>query len=528
MKKEGKGCLVFIIIVIALYAIISSMVSSVKDKINEETIHIISSTDNKNIEKVLTDYAKESGIKVSVDYAGTLEIMDKLNSGEQYDAVWASNSMWLYMLDSSKAKTSDSKIINMNPVVFAIKKSVAKDLGFVGKEVKLEDIIVAIRDGKLKFAMTSATQTNTGACAYLGFLSVLAGNPEVLTEEYLNDQQIKDELTALFSGVNRSSGSEEYLEEMYLDGQCDAIVTYETSIINVNKNISNADDQLYGVYTVDGVSISDSVFAYLGKTNTEKEEAFLQLQSYLLSKEGQEELMKTGRRTWYGGVKEDVDKTIFNPEWGIDTTKYLIPIKYPSTEVIQKALGIYQSELRKPTHTVFALDYSGSMSTEGIEQLREAMDFILTEEEAAKNYLQFSEKDKISFILFNSYPSNTYTIENGLDTETILNSIKNTKPTGGTNIYDTVTQAIEVLKEEDREKYNVSIVLMTDGVGNSGNYNTMKNAIKNVSPAIPVYSIMFGSADDEQLEDIADLSTGKVFDGRTNLLEAFKVVRGYN
>ena len=306
------------------------------------------------------------------------------------------------------------------------------------------------------------------------------------------------------------------------------IVTYETSIINVNKNISNADDQLYGVYTVDGVSISDSVFAYLGKTNTEKEEAFLQLQSYLLSKEGQEELMKTGRRTWYGGVKEDVDKTIFNPEWGIDTTKYLIPIKYPSTEVIQKALGIYQSELRKPTHTVFALDYSGSMSTEGIEQLREAMDFILTEEEAAKNYLQFSEKDKISFILFNSYPSNTYTIENGLDTETILNSIKNTKPTGGTNIYDTVTQAIEVLKEEDREKYNVSIVLMTDGVGNSGNYNTMKNAIKNVSPAIPVYSIMFGSADDEQLEDIADLSTGKVFDGRTNLLEAFKVVRGYN
>ena len=110
----------------------------------------------------------------------------------------------------------------MNPVVFAIKKSVAKDLGFVGKEVKLEDIIVAIRDGKLKFAMTSATQTNTGACAYLGFLSVLAGNPEVLTEEYLNDQQIKDELTALFSGVNRSSGSEEYLEEMYLDGQCDA------------------------------------------------------------------------------------------------------------------------------------------------------------------------------------------------------------------------------------------------------------------------------------------------------------------
>lgn len=528
MKNNSKGCLVFIIIVIAFFVILQSAVSNVSKKLQAETINIISSTDNKNVEKIITDYAEEAGIRVNIDYAGTLEIMDKLNSGEKYDAVWASNSMWLYMLDSKKASTSDSKIINMNPVVFAIKKSVAQDLGFVDKQVKLEDIISAIKSGKLKFAMTSATQTNTGACAYLGFLSVLAGNPEVLTEEYLDDENIKEELKALFSGVNRSSGSEEYLEEMYLDGQCDAIVTYETSIINVNQNISNPDDQLYGVYTIDGVSISDSVFAFLGTTNTEKEEAFLQLQSYLLSNEGQEALMKTGRRTWYGGVKEDVDKSIFNPEWGIDTTKYLTPIKFPSTSVIKKSLSIYQSELRKPTHTVFALDYSGSMSGTGIEELREAMDYILVEENASQDYLQFSEKDKISFILFNSQPSDTYTINNGLETEDILATIKRTSPRGGTNLYDTVSQAIELLKTEDREKYNVSIVLMTDGEGNSGSYRVMKNAIESVDPVIPVYSIMFGNADDEQLEDIAQLTSGKVFDGRTDLVEAFKIVRGYN
>lgn len=528
MKNNGKKTLVYAIIVIAALLVIQSALNNVSKKISAETIRIISSTDNQNVENVITKYAENKGIKVSIDYAGTLEIMEKLNSGEQYDAVWASNSMWLYMLDSSKAKTSDSKIINMNPVVFAIKKSVAKDLGFVDSEVKLEDIINAIKDRKLKFAMTSATQTNTGACAYLGFLSVLAGNPEVLTEEYLNDDNIKEELKTLFSGVDRSSGSEEYLEEMYLNGQCDAIVTYETSIINVNQNISNPDDELYGVYTIDGVSISDSVFAYLGKTNTEKEEAFLDLQSYLLSNEGQDALMKTGRRTWYGGVKEDVDKKIFNPEWGIDTTKYLTPIKYPATSVIKKALSIYQSELRKPTHTVFALDYSGSMGGTGIQQLREAMHFILTEEEASKNYLQFSEKDKISFILFNSEPGKTITLDNGLDTEIILKTINYTTPSGGTNLYDTVTQAMELLKKEDRDTYNVSIVLMTDGEGNSGSKNAMIKEINSIDKNIPVYSIMFGSADDEQLEDIAKLTTGKVFDGRTNLLEAFKIVRGYN
>ena len=39
---------------------------------------------------------------------------------------------------------------------------------------------------------------------------------------------------------------------------------------------------------------------------------------------------------------------------------------------------------------------------------------------------------------------------------------------------------------------------------------------------------MFGSADESQLKDIANLTNAKVFDGRTDLLNAFKEVRGYN
>ncbi|MEI3401407.1 MAG: hypothetical protein V8R51_03340 [Clostridia bacterium] len=39
--------------------------------------------------------------------------------------------------------------------------------------------------------MSSPTQTNTGASAYLGFVSTLAGNPEVLTEKDLENDQTK-------------------------------------------------------------------------------------------------------------------------------------------------------------------------------------------------------------------------------------------------------------------------------------------------------------------------------------------------
>ena len=45
---------------------------------------------------------------------------------------------------------------------------------------------------------------------------------------------------------------------------------------------------------------------------------------------------------------------------------------------------------------------------------------------------------------------------------------------------------------------------------------------------VPIYSITFGSASEEQLEELAELTNAKVFDGRTNLLRAFKEVRGYN
>ena len=218
--------------------------------------------------------------------------------------------------------------------------------------------------------MSNPTQTNTGATAYLGLLSTLAGNPEVLKESHLNNDEIKQELISLFSGLERSSGSEEFLEEMFLNGSYEAVVTYESSIININKKLESQNKEtLYALYPIDGVSISDSPIAYIDNANDSKKENFLKLRDYLLSSEGQKLLEKEGRRTWFGGINENADKTVFNPKWGIDTTKYIVPIKFPNTKIIQEALSLYQAELRKPVHAVFCLDYSGSMNGEGYSQL---------------------------------------------------------------------------------------------------------------------------------------------------------------
>lgn len=540
VKRGRIATAIFIVVMFMFFIILANsdtekgsiknmnMLSSTNLKSNN-TFKLISSTENKDIENELKKFAKNEGINLEIDYAGTIDIMQKLNKGEEYDAVWASNSIWLYMLDSTKVKTSNSKSTSINPVVFGITKQKAEELGFVNKDIYTKDIVDAIKNGKLKFSMSNPTQTNTGATAYLGLLATLAGNPEVLRENNLEDENLKNDLTSLFTGLERSSGSEDFLEELFLKGNYEAVVTYEFSIINMNKKlVAQGKDPLYILYPVDGVSISDSPLAYIKQGNGEKEEFFKKLQSYVLSDEGQKILASNGRRTWYGGVKSDVDQTIFNKDWGIDTTKYIVPLKYPNTEIIKKALSMYQTELRKPVHTVFCLDYSGSMSGKGYTQLKEAMDYILDEQKASQDMLQFASKDKITIIPFNGKVIDVWNTDNGVNTKELIEKISTLKPSGSTNIYDTSKTALEELKNDDLNTYNVSVILMTDGMSNVGSYAEFSEYYNRLGKSIPVYSIMFGDAYEYQLDEIAQITNAKIFDGKTDLLQAFKEVRGYN
>lgn len=547
MKNGNQISLVFIVIiffiVMSIISIISSLIPIINNNNNNnsniktdyskniDTLKIISSSENKDLESIIKNYAEKEGIDIQIDYAGTLDIMEMLNSGdEEYDAVWVSNSIWLYMLNDS-VKVSESKSTSINPVVFAIKDSVAEKLGLKNKEIYTKDIVEKIQNGDLKFSMSNPTQTNTGATAYLGLLSTIAGNPEVLREENLEDNNLKENLVSLFSGLERSSGSEDFLEEMFLNGDYEAVVTYEASIINMNQKLEKeGKETLYALYPVDGVSISDSPFAYINNGDSDKKEEFLKIRDYILSEDGQKELAKTGRRTWYGGVNSNVDKTVFNPKWGIDTTTYIVPLKFPSTSIIQEALALYQNELRKPIHAVFCLDYSASMNGDGYKQLNKAMNYILDEEEASKDLLQFTEKDKITVIPFSSHVINVWETDSGTDTELLISNINEQRPRGSTNIYEASISALKTLKDDDSNKYNLTVILMTDGKSNMGEFSELEKYYEKKSFAknIPIYSIMFGDADEDELQNIADLTNAKVFDGKSDLLKAFKEVRGYN
>ena len=537
-KKNGWAKLFAIIIIFMIVAkFFGEFLTHTDDddnevvKRNDNVFRIIASTSTEKMDSNIIKYGKKNGIKVEIEHYGDLEIVDILNNDSKpYDAVWISNSLWLYMLDNSYL-TTDSKSIVIDPVVMGIEKSKAKELGFVGKDIYNRDILSAIRDGKLKYVMASVTKTNTGATSYLNFLNSMAGSPEVLTEEMLDNQTLKNDLKDFFKGVERVSGDEEYLIDMFKKGNYNAMINYESSLIELNQDlVKSGKEPLYLVYPLDGVAINDMPFAYVSNDSTDlkNKEKFTKLQSYLRSDEAIKLMEEYGYRSWYGGTNDKANKKIFNPEWGIDTSKYLKDMKYPSKKVISKAISLYIETFRKPTHVVFCLDVSGSMSGSGLAELKEAMDYILDYEKASKDNLQFSDSDKITIITFNNKVKNIYSTKFGNQTNSVISYINSLEAGGGTNIYDPSIEALKILAKDSSDEYTKTVILMTDGMSNSGTYSSLKYYYERNKETTPIYSITFGNSSDDELNDLAKLSNGKVFDGKNGLQKAFSEVRSYN
>ena len=536
LKMTNKKIIIGVIILYLMFITFlnsKSFINFFNDKVeilsNSRDFRLISSTSNAVFDQDLIEYAKSQDISLKIDHYGDLEIVDVLNdSSNNYDGVWISNSMWLYMLNNSSLVT-DSKSIAIDPVVMGVTESKAKELGFVGKDIYNKDILDAVSSKKLNYVMTSVTKTNTGATAYLSFINSLAGSPEVLKSEMLDDPALIKSMKEFFMGVQRVSGDESYLTQMFLNGTYDAVIDYESSLIELNeKLLKTGKETLYLLYPVDGVALNDMPFGYVNRSQKEKKkEQFKVLQDYLRSDDVRTKLENMGFRSWYGGIKENASSK-FNKNYGIDTSKYLISLKYPSKSVMDKAFDLYINELRKPTNIVFCLDISGSMAGSGLTELKEAMNYILDKEQTKKDRLQFSDKDKVTIITFNNAIKEKSLTYNGSKVYELKSFISKLYATGGTNIYSPSTEALSLLKSYSSDEYTKTVILMTDGQSNSGSFADLSGFYKSNNLDIPIYGITFGDASLSQLQDIANLSNGKVFDGKAGLKQAFKEVRSYN
>lgn len=504
---------------------------------------LVLGSENKDLEAaIFQPYARQQGVDLKLVFSGSVDIELMLEAGAvEADAVMPSSSLWLQLGDTRRL-VKDAKSVMRSPVVFGVNKPVAVELGWAGKpDVTVDQIYGAMETGRLRVAMTSASQSNSGAMAYLGFLSAFAGTGDVLSREHLANADVQKRARQLFATVNRSSASSGWLKDLYLKDpdSFDAMVNYEAVVIGANRELVAAGrDPLCAVYPADGVRTADFPLGYVDHGDPAKAKFFQGLQAYLLSEATQKQLEALGRRPALA-LSAAPDPSVFNPDWCVDATRTLASPPFPEAAVIGEALELYQTSLRKPSLTFFVLDYSGSMSGERERQLEDAVDTVFEPTKARRFRLQASAQDANVVYIFSNEVEKLGSVEGNDPAELrqFSQKVRATDVGGGTMLYTAIVAALEDLRlyqlaHPDRDDprhishFFPAVVVLTDGKANDepalldrylADHPEMRD--------IPIFAIRFGEADQAQLEGIA--RNGRVFDG-ADLVKAMRDVRGYN
>ena len=189
---------------------------------------------------------------------------------------------------------------------------------------------------------------------------------------------------------------------------------------------------LYAIYPSDGMAIANSPLVSSTAARPSALKFFKALQAHLLSPDVQQRLVESFRRPAVGevtGVKPD-------PSWNYDPARLIKLIRMPDPAVMRTALDLYQDALRRPSLTVYCLDFSSDMRGQGEKAMRQAMNFILSRDQAAPLLVQHAAADRIVVIPFDS---TTREVVRGSGTQAdqtrLLDVVKAQQASGGSDFY---------------------------------------------------------------------------------------------
>lgn len=493
---------------------------------------ILAGSELKDVDTALgEDIRKATGIEVHFSYAGTLDAIDRLGAGERFDAVWVSHGKYLAMHPELKARIAAQEKIMLSPVILGVKASRAKALGWDGNDPTWKEIADAAGAGRFTFGMTSPTASNTGFTAVVGIAAALASNPDALTPADVSNPQLK----GFFQGQRMTAGSSGWLADAYAAdaSKVDGIINYESVILSLNAS-GKLGEPLVPVYPKEGIVTADYPLMLL---NAAKRAEYDRLIAYLRSPEFQTRLSAATLRR---PANADATPAPSIPQ------RTLIELPFPGQlQVINGLLDAFLADVRVPATSRYVLDVSGSMNDDGrLGQLKAAMDTLAGGDggSLASRYARFQNRERIGLIPFSSRPMATLQFdmgateaENRATLEAIRANVARMQADGGTAIYDSVQQALVELAAEKRSEsspHYYTVVLMTDGENTHGmalgQLLDWRNRQDAAIQSIRVFPIVFGNADLDEMNALAEATGGKAFDANDRALAlVFKDIRGY-
>src|SRR5262249_1882145 len=121
------------------------------------TLSVLAGSELKDLEPLLPDLERATGVKIVFAYSGTLAGIDRLNAGEHFDAAWFSHAKYLVLNDATTNRVKAQEKTMLSPVVLGVKRSVAHRFGWDAKSPTWADIARRAKAGELRDAMTNPT-----------------------------------------------------------------------------------------------------------------------------------------------------------------------------------------------------------------------------------------------------------------------------------------------------------------------------------------------------------------------------------
>ena len=489
-------------------------------------LRILAGSELKDLASDIEAASREAGVRVELTYSGTLDMVDRINAGERFDAILPPNGAYPSLALAKKPLAKEKLFYSR--VTLGLKQSKARALGWDKKAPSWADIAQVAKDGRLAYGMTNPTSSNTGMSALFAVASSIAKKTEDLTADDVNREALKNFL----AGQKLTAGSSGWLADSYLQEQdrLDGLVNYEAVILRLNER-PELHEPLVLIYPQDGVISADYPLMLLDES---KRDAYTKLVTALKSDAFQTNaLSKAYLRPANPGATR-------SPKLPNDAVAEL---SFPNRlEVIDAVLLAYQADLRRPSTSIYLLDVSGSMEGQRIAQLKKALE-VLTGAESnsvTARFIRFQNREKVVLIKFASETGTPeeVTFDNpGKQAETyahLRDYAARLEARGGTAIYSSLDRAYEIATAERRRDPNrfISVVLLTDGLNRSGlEFREFRRELldkQKSGESVRTFPIVFGEASSSELEEVAQLTGGRAFEGRnTNLAAVFKEIRGY-
>jgi len=486
------------------------------------TLQVLAGSELSDMAPILASAQKATGVTVVPTYTGSLDGAERISSGSAGDAAWFASDKYVALAGAS-SKLLEHQPTMLSPVVVGVKHSVATRLGWTGgKRVGWKDIAAAAAAGKFRYAMTNPTASNSGFSALVGVSTALSGG-QALSAATVDAAGLK----GFFSGQTLTSGSSGFLAQAYVQSQAklDGIVNYESVLFGLNDG-GRLTEKLDLIYPNEGITTADYPLMLL---NGSKRDAYDKLVAYLRQPDVQRRIERvTSRRPAVPGV----------PLLSRFGSALLVEAPFPANlSIVQQLLDDYQSELRKPAHTFYVLDTSGSMEGDRIDRLKSALSGLAGGDKSfTGHFARFQPRERVTLLTFDGGVEENQTFDvdssdpNSPGLSGLRSFVDGMGTGGGTAIYSAVNEAYQLALQtrQDESNYYTSIVLMTDGENNEGISARRFLDTVNASEGIRVYTVLFGEASPKELQQIADATGGKVFDARSaDLSSVFKDIRGY-